>query len=228
VQEYVAGLEFGVFYYRRPHESTGHILSITDKQFPEVVGDGERTLRELVLADRRASTIAHVYLAGRADRVPAAGERVRLVELGSHCRGAVFLDGGRHETPELLTAIDETAQAHTGFYFGRFDLRTPSIADFRAGRFQVLELNGGSAEATHIYDPAVSLWEAYRVLFLQWRLAFEIGAANRAAGAQPMIFSDFIRLALSSNLNRSPREIVDACSLRRLSSFQAADPKMEL
>jgi membrane protein DedA with SNARE-associated domain len=213
VQEYVGGLEFGVFYYRRPGESTGHILSITEKQFPDVVGDGRSTLRELILADQRAATIAHVYLAHHAGRVPAAGERVRLVEIGSHCRGAIFLDGGRHQTPELLAAVDQTAKAHPGFYFGRFDLRTPSIADFRAGRFQVLEFNGVSAEATHIYDPAVGMWEAYRVLFRQWRLAFEIGAANRAAGTQPMSLPDFIRLSLSSTRSRSP-------------ILQAADPKM--
>ena len=34
VQRYVAGLEFGIFYYRYPHESRGCILSITEKHFP--------------------------------------------------------------------------------------------------------------------------------------------------------------------------------------------------
>ncbi|MEO8372460.1 MAG: VTT domain-containing protein, partial [Candidatus Solibacter sp.] len=96
VQQYVGGLEFGVFYYRRPHELSGHIFSITEKRFPEVTGDGASTLRELILRDRRAASIAHVYLTGQAKRVPAAGERVRLVELGSHCRGAIFLNGARY------------------------------------------------------------------------------------------------------------------------------------
>src|SRR4051794_19774660 len=107
VQQYVAGLEFGVFYYRRPHESIGHIFSITEKLFPEVVGDGKSTVRDLVMRDKRAASIASVYLARQTDRVPAAGERVRLVELGSHCRGAIFLDGGRHATPALRDAVDE-------------------------------------------------------------------------------------------------------------------------
>jgi membrane protein DedA with SNARE-associated domain len=180
VQQYVGGLEFGVFYYRRPHEAAGRIFSITEKRFPEIVGDGSSTLHELILRDDRASRIANVYLARHADRILATGERVRLVEIGSHCRGAIFLEGSSYETPELRAAIDAAAKQHPGFYFGRFDLRTPSIADFQAGRFHILELNGVSAEATHIYDPAVSLVEAYRVLFLQWRIAFEIGAANRA------------------------------------------------
>jgi membrane protein DedA with SNARE-associated domain len=191
VQKYVGGLEFGVFYVRRPGEATGRIFSITEKRFPEVVGDGRSTLRDLVLRDRRAARIANIYLQRDPDRVPATGERVPLVEIGSHCRGAVFLDGGRHETQELSAAIDVVAQCHPGFYFGRFDLRAPSLADFQAGRFHVLELNGVSAEATHIYDPAVSIWEAYRVLFRQWRIAFEIGTANRATGARPLTIAEF-------------------------------------
>jgi hypothetical protein len=176
---------------RRPDEATGRIFSITEKRFPEVVGDGQSTLRNLVLRDRRAARIAGVYLQRDPDRIPAAGEHVLLVEIGSHSRGAIFLDGSRYETAALRAAIDAVAQCHPGFYFGRFDLRTASLADFQAGRFSILELNGVSAEATHIYDPAVSVWKAYRTIFRQWGLAFEIGAANRSAGARPLTIIEF-------------------------------------
>lgn len=55
--------------------------------------------------------------------------------------------------------------------------------DLKRGRnFQVVELNGASAEATNIYDPRNSLFAAYRTLFEQWRLVFAVGAANRARG----------------------------------------------
>ena len=62
------------------------------------------------------------------------------------------------------------------------------------GEFKVIELNGVSAEATHVYDPAVSLLEAYRVMSTQWRTAFEIGAINRKMGVQPMPVSILLRL----------------------------------
>ena len=120
--------------------------------------------------------------------------RVRLVELGSHCRGAIFLNGGHLETPELLASIDRIAKSHAGFYFGRFDVRASSVAELQAGRMEVLELNGVSAEATHIYDPSVSVWEAYRVMFRQWRMAFEIGARNREAGAKAMSWRELARI----------------------------------
>jgi carbamoylphosphate synthase large subunit len=46
--------EAGVFYVRRPGQTRGRIVSITLKYFPHVIGDGKRTLRELILADPRA------------------------------------------------------------------------------------------------------------------------------------------------------------------------------
>jgi len=189
IQQYVDGLEFGVFYYRFPGESEGRVFSITEKHFPTVVGDGNRSLAELILQDQRAVCLADVYLSRSrrpVDEVPMAGEPVRLVEIGSHCRGSVFLDGSHLKTSALEKGIDRISQRHPGFYFGRYDVRTPSIQALQEGFFRVIELNGVSAEATHIYDPAVSGLNAYRVLFRQWRLAFEIGSMNRERGARPM------------------------------------------
>lgn len=185
LQRYVTGDEFGVFYYRRPGEPSGRIFAITTKRLAHVVGDGRRTLERLILDDDRAVAIAPLYCRLNAERlasIPAAGERVHLSELGVHSRGAIFLDGGGLETPALAAAVDGVGRAVQGFYFGRFDVRADSADAFSQGRFQVIELNGVTSEATSIYDPAHTLLDAYRTLFAQWRLAFEIGAANRARG----------------------------------------------
>lgn len=186
LQEYVSGLEFGVSCVRRPGEPRFEITSITHKTFPCVVGDGVRTVEELVLADRRAVCLAHRYaqeLGSRAAAVPAKGERVQLVEIGAHSRGSIFLDASRLVTPELSDAIHRVASAHPGFFIGRFDLRAESVEAFQRGEFRVLELNGVAAEPVHIYDPAVPIGAAYRALAAHWRMAFEIGAANRRSGA---------------------------------------------
>ncbi|MFL6274402.1 MAG: VTT domain-containing protein [Blastocatellia bacterium] len=189
IQEYVPGAEFGVFYCRRPNEAKGRIFSITEKRFPVVTGDGFSTLERLILQDPRAVCMARFYLDKQRERLadrPTAGEAVQLVELGTHCRGAIFLDGGWTKTAELERAFDEISRGFEGFYFGRFDVRAPSVEQFIQGRgFKIIELNGVTSEATHIYDPRNSLFAAYRVLFEQWRLAFEIGAANRRCGVQP-------------------------------------------
>lgn len=189
LQAYAAGHEFGVFWVRRPGESRGWIASITEKRFPEVTGDGRSTLGELIDADDRAVLMRRAYGASLGDRiaaVPGAGETVRLVELGSHCRGAVFLDGSWVWTEALERAFDRVAGTDGGICFGRYDVRVESIEAFQRGEgFTVVELNGVTAEATHIYDPRTRLTDAYRVIFGQWRTAFEIGAANRDRGAKP-------------------------------------------
>jgi hypothetical protein len=57
-----------------------------------------------------------------------------------------------------------------------------------------VELNGVTSEATHIYDPRHSLIDGWRTLFRQWRLAFEIGRANRDAGHAPTGLFEIVRL----------------------------------
>lgn len=198
MQEYAPGFEFGVFYFRRPEEESGSIFSVTEKRFPSVTGDGRRTLESLILADDRAVCMAPFHLrkhATQLSRIPEAGESVQLVELGTHSRGALFLDGGWVVSPELRVAIDRVSQSFRGFYFGRYDIRTPSIDDFRAGRnLKIVELNGATAEATSIYDPKNSLTSAYRTLFAQWRILFEIAAANVRRGAKPAPWGELLGL----------------------------------
>ena len=117
------------------------------------------------------------------------------MRIGTHSRGALFLDGGRLETPGLAAAVERIATDLPGFFFGRLDLRAPDEDAVRAGRgLGLLEVNGLTAEAAHFYDPAYGALDAYRWLFRQWRLAFEIGAANRRGGAVPPSFAEILEL----------------------------------
>lgn len=180
-QEYVGGPEFGVLYRRYPWERTGRAVSITAKLLPELTGDGRRTFSELLLSDSRALCLYKTYL--RASKhppsyVPARGERIQLTEVGSHCRGAIFLDASSLRTPELERAIERISRSHPGFYLGRFDVRAGSVDAFQRGEFKVLELNGAGSEPTHIYDPSISVLSKYLILARHWKDLFEIGAAN--------------------------------------------------
>ena len=141
------------------------------------------------------------------DSIPAKGEPVQLVEIGSHCRGTIFLDGSHWITPALNSAIDRVSQEHPEFYVGRYDVRAESVEALQRGEFWVIELNGVSAEATHVYDPDVSLREAYRVMRLHWRTAFEIGAINRARGFPPMKLATLLRLVLPRPKSRDARPV---------------------
>ncbi len=188
-QEYVTGPhEAGIFYYRLPGEEQGKIFSITHKEFPVVVGDGRSTLEELILADARAALIATTYLnrfPKERDQVLPAGAAFRLVEAGNHCQGCIFRSGAHLLTPALEQAIDQIARKLPEFFIGRFDIRYSSADELKSGvGFKIIELNGAASEATEIYDPGNSLFDAYRTLYEQWDLVYRIGSRNRSSGVR--------------------------------------------
>jgi hypothetical protein len=189
--------EAGIFYCRRPGQRAGRIVSITLKYFPHVIGDGRRTLRELIEADPRAGRLSHLYLhrhQSRLDTVPAAGEPIRLAFAGSHSRGAIFRNGTHLVTPEMEARFDELAKRLPEFHFGRFDVRFERFEDVQQGRgFTIVEANGAGAESTHIWDRRTTLTQAWRDLMRQYRWLFEIGHANRARGFKPMGFKAFLQ-----------------------------------
>jgi membrane protein DedA with SNARE-associated domain len=204
LQRYVEGPnEAGIFYYRFPREQKGRIFGITRKQFPILVGDGLHSIRELIEADSRARLIAETYLRRFglvADRILQQDECLRLVEAGNHCQGCIFKDGADLYSEELRAAFDEISQKLSGFYIGRYDLRYSSDDELRAGKgFQIIELNGAASEATNIYDERKSLWSAYATLYRQWRLVYQIGAANRSRGHRPAsplaVFRDWMEFS---------------------------------
>jgi membrane protein DedA with SNARE-associated domain len=187
-QPFIAGLEFGISYMRFPDESRGRVVSLSAKVPPSILGDGHSTIEQLILKHPRHVALARSLLASQAKRameIPADGEVVELNALGTHSRGAAFLDRQHLLTPELERAIDIMSQRTPGFYLGRYDVRVPSVEDFQAGRnLAVLELNGLTGEPAHIYDPQHSVSYARKVLRQTWRDAFAIAAINVKAGAR--------------------------------------------
>ena len=125
---------------------------------------------------------------------------MRLVEAGNHCQGCVFKEGEDLYSEALRDAFDEISQRLPGFYIGRYDIRYSSDDELRAGKgFQIIELNGAASEATNIYDEGNSLWSAYKTLYRQWKLVFQIGAANRSRGHRPAsplaVFRDWMEFS---------------------------------
>lgn len=210
--------EAGVFYYRMPAtpdsaEEPGRIYSITDKHFSSIDGDGRHTLEELIWLHPRYRMQADTFLKRHTavkDRVLGAGERFVLAVAGNHCQGTLFRDGAHLITPALRERIDTISRQFGGFYFGRFDIRYHDPELLRAGQgFAIIELNGVTSESTNIYDPSWSLPRAYRVLFGQWRILFEIGARNRAAGHGVSTIREIMRDARAYYRNRRVNMIAD-------------------
>lgn len=195
MQEYVDGVEFGVFYVRQPDSANGDIFSITHKCFPSITGDGKHTVEQLISQHSRLHYMA-AFLFEKHDNIlhtiPADGTIVKLVTLGSHCRGSLFLEGEQYRTDILIKTIDHISKHINGFYFGRYDIRAESIEAFKRGEYKVIEVNGVTSESTNMYDPRYRLIDAYRILFAQWRLAFEIGQKNVLKGHAPMNLKELV------------------------------------
>ena len=213
LQRYHPGpYEAGIFYYRFPGERHGRIFSVTDKQFPVVVGDGRSTLAQLIAAHPRYRLQAALFLRRhreQRDRVRPEGERLQLAFAGNHAQGTTFRDGRHLLTPALERRVDEISRRIPGFFIGRFDVRYSSVERFMAGEdMAIVELNGATAESTNIYDPGTSLLGAYRTLFRQWSLVFAIGAANRRQGIAGTPVARVLRLALG-HLNSGPLALSD-------------------
>lgn len=194
IQNYVDfPLEIGVFYYRFPGEASGHVSSVVLKDFLKIRGNGHSTVLELMSRYPRARFQLPVLREKYPDlmkEIPAAGKVVELVPIGNHCKGTTFLNGNHLINEQLVAVFDEISRSVEGFYYGRFDLRCPSIEDLYAGRhIRVMELNGAGAEPGHIYQPGFSIIEAYRVIFAHWQMLYRISRQNHASGVPYMTWN---------------------------------------
>lgn len=192
----------------------GFIFSVTCKTFPVITGDGEHTLEELILSHPRYRKQANTFLQrhrARAGEVLAPGEALRLAVAGNHLQGTLFLDGAHLITPQLTRAMDHLARNFAGgFDFGRFDVRYADEAALMRGEdFGILELNGVASESTNLYDPSSSLVRAYRILFSQWKLLFELGAWRRSKGVKPLTPMQVRHLLKDHFKRRGPIKVSD-------------------
>ncbi|MEQ9266049.1 MAG: VTT domain-containing protein [Balneolaceae bacterium] len=184
VQEYITGEEYGVFYYRYPAQDSGQIYSITKKVYLELYSDGTHTLEELILKDDRAVCLAEIHFEKHLERlynIPEKGEKISLVEIGTHSRGALFFDAEHLISDKLVRKIDEISKSFDGFYFGRYDIKVPSEEHLKRGEnISIIELNGVTSESTNIYDPKHSFFFGLKTLMKQWAIAYEIGSQVKA------------------------------------------------
>jgi hypothetical protein len=119
------------------------------------------------------------------NEVPSVGSEIPLVEVGTHSRGAIFLDGKHLITPELESAVARIADRYQGFHLGRFDFKVPSSDHLQRGEdLRVIELNGVTSEQTEMWDPKHSLWTTWRMQHTQWSRAFRVGSQCAQKGAK--------------------------------------------
>jgi len=178
--------EVGIFYVRYPNENKGKITGIVSKEFLIVTGDGVSTIESLIKQNPRFElqlpSLQKEY--GKTlFEVLQKGEKRNLVPYGNHARGAKFIDGSHWISPKLEEIINRMCLQIPGFFFGRLDIMYHSWEELEEGKnFAVVELNGAASEPTHIYDPAHSLFFAWKELARHITYMYEISVLNNQKG----------------------------------------------
>lgn len=176
--------ECGIFYYRYPNQTNGHVTSITLKQFLQIKGDGFSNLNELILKDDRAKLYIELLKENKdldLQSIPKANEIVKLSAIGNHSKGTQFINGNHLINEKITNALNELSLQVEGWYYGRLDVKYNTLKDLENGNFKVLELNGILAEPTHIYDASNSTYfKALKTIRTHWKELYRIARYNNS------------------------------------------------
>ncbi len=199
IQEFVDySMELGVLYYRYPGSYEHGITSVVLKEFLSVTGDGISTIEQLMSRSLRARMqIKRLREQGNIhmEQILAPGEVATLEKIGNHCKGTKFLNGNQLINSKLVEVFDNIASNMPGFYFGRFDLRVPSLNDLYEGKnIKILEVNGTTSEPAHIYNPGYGFLKAQRDILFHTRLVYRIAMHNHNAGIPFTPFREALRI----------------------------------
>tara|TARA_R110001592_G_scaffold63512_2_gene194431 strand:+ start:13205 stop:14206 length:1002 start_codon:yes stop_codon:yes gene_type:complete len=174
--------ECGIFYLRFPGNQTGKITSITLKDFPFVIGDGKRTIKELILSDKRAKHYIDIIKCDNAislKNILNKGEKLQLSYVGNHSKGTQFINGNHLISKKLEETITTLNKQVDGWFYGRIDLKYNAFEDLENGNFKILELNGILAEPTHIYDASKTNYlQALKEMRVHWKQLYKIARIN--------------------------------------------------
>jgi hypothetical protein len=179
-------MEVSAFYYRFPDQPKGVITGFLYKIPLHVTGDGQHTLRELIMqhpkAIKREGELASKH-GNNFSKVLAPGEKYMLSYAANHNRGAHFINLNHEVDEKLVQIFDSISLSINDFFYGRYDILCNSLEDLKNGKnFSILEYNGCGAEPNHFYDTGFTLRNAYREILRHWNVLFKISKYNHRRG----------------------------------------------
>lgn len=178
IQEYIEyPLELGILFYW-DLEGKPQISSIGSKSFCHVIGNGKDPFKALVKKNPRLATripLLEKRFKKEWETILPKDKHLLIEPIGNHNRGTTFLDGRNYYSKELLDWTANCARQIPGFDYGRFDIKIKDKNAFkRKMNIKIMEVNGVNSEPIHIYDPNYSIWNAYRDIFFQMKIIFDL------------------------------------------------------
>lgn len=195
-------LEFSVFIVYDPEAGKHKILSLTEKKFYKIRGDGNRNFSELILSDHRG-IYAYKHLLAlsgvKAGYIPAKGEELTVHMIGNHNKGTEFIDAGSKISRAMQERFALFLRECRVFEYGRFDVKTGSIKDLETfDNICFIEFNGLAAEPTIVYDSRTGFINALKTFIKHWNSMEKISKYNHSKGVEPQS----TRLVLKKIVNR--------------------------
>lgn len=194
IQEFIdEQQEFGVFYVKMPNEAKGKVVSIVQKEFLHVIGNGKQTVLELLQSNARALLALDkikIFYPELMETVPKNDEKVLIEPIGNHNRGTKFIDRNDLINDDVSELFHQICCHLPDFYYGRLDLKVKNENSFKTGAdIKIFEVNGANAEPAHMYDPKHGFWYAQSILFKHWVMMAKIAAKNKKASPELVRYS---------------------------------------
>jgi hypothetical protein len=180
--------EFALSFTKDPDTGEYQTWSLVEKQIPFVVGDGNTTLRELIvnkveemnLASDRKDKIFNCFSQEDLETKLPDGEHKTIVKMASISYGTTFkkIDLKETQMQQLRTLLPLLIEDSKGIYQGRFDLRAKSLEDLLEGLLKIIEKNGLGGMPMEIYESHLSISEKYKILFTYFEYLLQIAERN--------------------------------------------------
>lgn len=181
IQEYLSEAhEYSIMYYYHTTVDQG-ISSLVEKHLPTIMGDGKRTIRELI-SDMDNPFLNEEWVLQKnksnLSNVLPIGTSYMVDHVGNYARGSKFENLNNEIDGALMCSIQQFFKHVPGMHFCRLDLKANSLAALKNGEFKLLEINGAKSEPLHIYDPRMSFGSVLSAIREHWTILFRIVRSN--------------------------------------------------
>jgi len=174
IQEYISyNSEYSILIYRYPISGKTGISSFIEKSFPSVIGDGKKTIGQLINESNNPfidkSWIKKKW-SGDLEKVLAVSAELQLDDIGNYSRGSKFHSMNHLLNQDYVEWAESLMMCMEGIDFCRIDLKADSEASMLKNEFKIMEINGAKSEPLHIYDPIYSFIQIILDVHQHWSI----------------------------------------------------------
>lgn len=188
VQAFVSGVELSILFSRLPADDI-KAQSIVQRSKLAVLGDGEKTIKQLAAPLCDADVLTAVLKLHDQDEIVPIGEKRLLSILGTYRFGATY--DPVLEQPPWVSEMESKLSGVSGLNYCRLDI----VYDPESQDYWVLELNGSHAEPLEAYEDPDDSSRFYDILSQSILQRVAIGKAVEEQGVCPPNWLEALSLA---------------------------------